>query len=236
MKSRFTLFRRGQVFYCQDSTTGQQSSLRTKDEAEAQALLHSKNEAFRQPVLNLQIARTYLTASDPETATRPWQTVMDEMGKTKHGPTKIRHDRGMRDKTFDLIRDLPLLENQVQHFLKVLSEGTVSTNMFLVRLQNFALGMNWLAWPILPKKRWPKISFHEKRAITWEEHTITLNISHAVSIASTAAPRRSDMCRRRRAPSWGNAALAGTLLSAERLRESFLHRYAPALRQQPIKT
>ena len=35
MKSRFTLFRRGQVFYCQDSTTGQQTSLRTKDEDEA---------------------------------------------------------------------------------------------------------------------------------------------------------------------------------------------------------
>jgi hypothetical protein len=38
MKSRFTLFRRGQVFYCQDSTTGQQTSLRTKNEVEAHAL------------------------------------------------------------------------------------------------------------------------------------------------------------------------------------------------------
>jgi hypothetical protein len=55
------------------------------------------------------------------------------MGKTKHGPTKVRHDRAMRDKAFDTIRGLPLLETQAQHFLKVLSEGTVSTNMFLVR-------------------------------------------------------------------------------------------------------
>jgi hypothetical protein len=46
MKSRFTLFRRGQSFYCQDTTTGQQTSLRTKDEEEARALLHAKNEAF----------------------------------------------------------------------------------------------------------------------------------------------------------------------------------------------
>lgn len=174
MKSRFTLFRRGQVYYCQDTTNGQQSSLRTKDEGEALALLHSKNEAFRQPVLNLQIARTYLTASDPEVAKRTWQTVMDEMGKTKHGPTKIRHDRGMKDAAFDTIRALPLLETQAHHFLHVLSSGTVSTNMFLVRLHNFALQTNWLPWPILAKKRWPKLTFHEKRAITWDEHQTIL--------------------------------------------------------------
>jgi hypothetical protein len=43
------------VFYCQDTTTGQQQSLRTKDEGEARTLLSSKNEAFRQPILNVQI-------------------------------------------------------------------------------------------------------------------------------------------------------------------------------------
>ena len=30
--------------------------------------------------------------------------------------------------------------------------------------------MNWLPWPILPKKRWPGVVFKKKRAITWEEH------------------------------------------------------------------
>lgn len=63
MKARFTPFRRGQVFYCQDTTTGQQTSLRIKDAAEAQALLHSQNEAPRQPAPNPQIARSYLTAA-----------------------------------------------------------------------------------------------------------------------------------------------------------------------------
>ena len=66
MKSRFILFRRGTVFYCEDTNTRKQISLRTKDEGEALTLLHSKNEAHRQPVLNLHIARTYLTATDPE--------------------------------------------------------------------------------------------------------------------------------------------------------------------------
>src|SRR5665213_4635686 len=99
MKQRFTLFRRAKVFYCQDTTTGQQISLRTKDECEARTLLHSRNEAFRQPILNLQMARTYLSANDPEIAMRPWQAVMDEMAKaktkTKTGATLIRHHRAM---------------------------------------------------------------------------------------------------------------------------------------------
>ncbi len=86
MKSRFNLFNRNGVFYSVDTETGKQHSLRTKDEAEALTLLHSKNEAHRQPVLNLQIARTYLSATDPEASKRTWQAPMDEMGKTKTGP------------------------------------------------------------------------------------------------------------------------------------------------------
>jgi hypothetical protein len=57
-KHTWILFRRAGVFYCEDTTTGKQLSLRTKDEGEANTLLHAKNESFRQPVLNLQIART----------------------------------------------------------------------------------------------------------------------------------------------------------------------------------
>ena len=49
MKPRFILFRRAGVFYSEDTTTRKQCSLRTKDEAEALTLLHSKNEAHRQP-------------------------------------------------------------------------------------------------------------------------------------------------------------------------------------------
>lgn len=172
MKSRYTLFRRGPTFYCQDTNTGQQTSLRTKDEKEALTLLHSKNEAERQPALNLQIARAYLSAADSEISKRSWRTVMNEMSKTKRGPTQIRHNRAMKDVAFDSIRDLPLLETQTHHFLRVLSDGGVSTNFFLRRLHNFALEMNWLPWPILAKKRWPQLSFKEKRAITEEEHRV----------------------------------------------------------------
>jgi integrase len=170
MKSRFILFRRAGVFYSEDTTTGKQHSLRTKDEAEALTLLHSKNEAHRQPVLNLQIARTYLTATDPEVANRKWQTAMDELTKTKSDTTRHRHVTAMKDKAFDIIRNLPILETRSAHFLKVLELGTVSTNVYLRRIHNFALDMNWLPWSILPKRQWPKVKFKEKRAITLEEH------------------------------------------------------------------
>jgi hypothetical protein len=70
MKQRYILFRRAGLFYYEDTTTGKQLSLRTKDEAEARTLLNAKNESFRQRVLNRQIARTYLAATDSEMATR----------------------------------------------------------------------------------------------------------------------------------------------------------------------
>ena len=76
----------------------------------------------------------------------------------------------MKDKAFDLIRNLPILETHSAHFLRVLELGTVSTNVYLRRIHNFALDMNWLPWPILPKKQWPRVRFKDKRAITLEEH------------------------------------------------------------------
>ena len=69
MKSQFILYRRNGTYYCEDTKTGKQQSLRTKDEAAANALLHSKNEAYRQPILNQSIALAYLSATDPEAAT-----------------------------------------------------------------------------------------------------------------------------------------------------------------------
>jgi integrase len=63
-----------------------------------------------------------------------------------------------------------VLETQAEHFLKVLQNGSVSTNLYLRRIHNFALDMSWLPWPVLPKKRWPAIRFKEKRAITLLEH------------------------------------------------------------------
>ena len=47
-------------------------------------------EAEQQPAVNLQIARAYLAASDPQIATRDWQFVMDELVKLKKDQTQHR--------------------------------------------------------------------------------------------------------------------------------------------------
>ncbi len=170
MKQRFLLYLRREIYYCEDTLTGKQTSLRTKDREVALRLVHSKNEAEQQPAINLQIARAYLAATDSQISTRTWQCVMDETAKTKKGATYERWTRAMRDKAFDSIRTLPVLQTRAEHFLRVLQDGTVCTNIFLRRLQNFALDMSWLPWPVLPKKRWPSIEFKDKRGITRQEH------------------------------------------------------------------
>src|SRR3546814_4435802 len=70
------------------------------------------------------------------------------------------------------LRKVVVLETSADHFLKVLEQGTVSTNIYLRRIHNFALDMNWLPWPVLPKKRWPKIQFKKKRAVRSEERRV----------------------------------------------------------------
>jgi hypothetical protein len=89
MNQRFIMFRRGAVCYSEDTETGKQLSLRTLDKAAADTLLHAKNESLRQPVLNRQTARAYLTACDPQIAKRTWQEVMDEIPKLKNGSTRV---------------------------------------------------------------------------------------------------------------------------------------------------
>lgn len=170
MKLRFILFRRGNIYYCEDTNTGQQTSLRTKDAGEAQTLLNARNESVRQPVLNLQIARTYLAASDSGVATRTWKQALDALIETKRGSTQQRWQRAARDKALSPLLSRTVIETQAEHFLAALKAGSVSTNVHLRKLHNFCLDMAWLPWPVLPKRQWPTIEFKEKRSITADEH------------------------------------------------------------------
>src|SRR5476651_2828570 len=90
---RYRLFQHHGTFYVENVENKKQESLRTKSKPEALVLLAAKNEAARQPALNLQIARTYMAASDPFMPKRTWQHVLDEIIKTKTGPTQYRWKR-----------------------------------------------------------------------------------------------------------------------------------------------
>jgi hypothetical protein len=169
MKTRFILFRRAGIYYCEDTATGKQSSLRTKNESEAITLLHSKNEAMRQPALNLQIARSYLSASDPAFMQRTWQTVMDQIQTHGRDSTKTRYIRGMKSHAFDSIRHKKLLETTAEDFFAVLKNEQMSVGHYLRRLHNLALTLGWLPVPVLAPKLWPRPQCKPKRGITLKE-------------------------------------------------------------------
>jgi integrase len=171
MKQRYHIFRRENgIYYSLDTLTKKRESLKTSDAETARRLSNVQNEACQQPTVNLQIAQVYLQHSDPDFAKRNWQHVMDEMGRAKSGSTKKRWDVAIKDKAFDQIRYFVLIKTQAEHLLNAMHKGTVSTNVFLRRIHNFALDMNWLPRSIIPKRQWPAVQFKEKRAITFDEH------------------------------------------------------------------
>lgn len=173
MKNRYSLVRlshRGGMYYCYDAISKKRESLNTKDPAEARRLLAAKNEAVQHEAMNLQIAQVYLQHSDPSLKTRTWAMVMAQVTTQKKGPTRQRYERAVKHPAFDLIRNKPLLLTTAQDFLCVLAKGSVSTNYFLRRYHNHALGMMWLPWPVLPARQWPQVKHKEKRAITLAEH------------------------------------------------------------------
>lgn len=177
MKQRYRLIRRGErgaKFYCVDTLTGKRTSLATTNEDEATQIVLAKNQALRQPALNLQIAKAYLAGSDSGVATRTWQQAMDALVATKKAENQRRWKTAIKDKSFDSVRRRIIVETRAEELLAVVEAGTVSTNVFLRKLHNFCQDMNWLPWPVIPKRQWPAVHYGVKRAITAPEHAAIL--------------------------------------------------------------
>jgi integrase len=170
MKTKYTLFRRNGIYYSQDSATGQQKSLRTRDETEALQLINARNEAHRQPVLNLQLARAYLTASDPAFVDRTWQTVMDQLQARGKDTSRERYATVFKSPAFDGLRHKRLLETTTDDFLAMFKDGKVSIVNFLKRLHNFAVNLGWIAVPMVAPYLWPRYEPKDRRGITLDEH------------------------------------------------------------------
>jgi hypothetical protein len=67
MQDKFRLYRRPNgMFYAEEYQTRHRESLQTKDGAEARRLIAAKNQAATQPVFNLEMAKVYLKAHDPQ--------------------------------------------------------------------------------------------------------------------------------------------------------------------------
>jgi integrase len=169
MKTKYTMFRRGKMFYAQDAATGRQTSLRTKDETEAKRLLNARNEAQQQPTLNLHLARAYLTASDPAFVERTWQAVMDQFQCRGKESSKERYASVFKSASFDALRQKKLMETTADNFFAVFKDGKVSIIHFLKRLHNLALSIGWIALPVVAPNLWPKYVAKDRRGITAQE-------------------------------------------------------------------
>ncbi len=152
MKQQFGLIQRPWgVFYLKNKITGEQTSLKTRDKAEAQRLLQARNESESQPHFNLALARVYMNGADPKLGTRTWQKVMENIVAKKMDETRRRWEVAIKDRNFDCIRKLCVAETRHEHFDRALADGKVSTNVYLRRIHNHALGMEWLLKSVIPR-------------------------------------------------------------------------------------
>jgi integrase len=173
MNERYQLIQRGErggMCYCVDTETGLRSTLETKDRAAAERIVQHRNEALKNPQINHRTGMAYLSAVDPKLATRTWNDVMQDVITDKTGPTLKRWQSGIKDPALHFLKNKVVVTTLSADLKAVLDAGTVSTNVYLRRLQNHCLEMGWLPIPILPRKKFPKIKHKEKRAITLDEH------------------------------------------------------------------
>jgi hypothetical protein len=170
MKQRFYLYRRGETYYLQDGRTGKQQSLETKDRNTALRLLEIKRQTEADPGYSQFILKSCLATRDPLLAQRTWATVMNEMQAHGKEASQVRCARAMRSKAFSRLRNIKLIETNSEDFLSILKAPKVSVAHYLKRLHNLALGLGWLAMPVLAPRLWPKVRAKSKRGITLDEH------------------------------------------------------------------
>jgi integrase len=171
MTQRYRKFKRSWgTWYAFDNATGNSVSLKTRVKSEAVQKVNAMNETERQPSISLGLAKVYLNATDPKLATRTWQEVMEHIVAKKKDETRQRWETAIKDKNFDCIRNLAVAETRPEHFDRALADCKVSSNVYLRRIHNHALGMEWLLRSVIPRLQWPKPIFKAKRAITAEEH------------------------------------------------------------------
>jgi integrase len=171
MTSTYRLYRRNKTFYSEHTETKKQQSLRTTDRGEAQRLLAAMNASDNSVALNRELGRIYLMSAEQELNTRTWRDVMNALiDKHKVEASKHRYEIAAKDKWLQPLFDVKLVETTSAQIFKALNKGTVSTNIYLRRMHNHALGMSWLLASVIPKKMWPPVIHAPKRAITEEEH------------------------------------------------------------------
>jgi len=140
----------------------------------------------------------------PFSVRRLRRTVTESLTSTKRGANQDRWRTVAKDDALAPLLPRVIIETQGELLLKALQVGTVSTNVFLRRLHNFCVDMNWLPWPLIPKRQWPAVKFKEKRGITLEEHqkiiAAEVNPERSGPGSSRRPVRSGCVCKRECAP------------------------------------
>ena len=132
---------RNDTFSCKDTLLGPRTSLETRVRTEAERIVYHRSEALgNAPHVNLRIGMASLPAVDPKLIERTWEDVMDDILKDKKDSTLRRWETAVKDEAFDLIREKIVVLTAADDLTEVLRSGTVSTNVYLRRLQNHCLG------------------------------------------------------------------------------------------------
>jgi hypothetical protein len=199
MQQQFGLIQRPWgVYYLKNKITGEQTTLKTRDKEEAMRLFAAHNDTEAQLTSTSPLARVDMNGADPKLGTRTWQEVMAHIVAKKTDETRRRWEVAILDKNFDYIRNLAVAETRPEHFDRALADGKVSTNVYLRRIHNHALGMEWLLKSVIPRLQWPRPVFKQKRAITSAEHAAIIaretNPNAATSTSAMAHRRLTNRC------------------------------------------
>ena len=81
-----------------DTHTGKRTSLKGADTHAARQIVNARNEAERQPALNLQLAKAYLAGTDNGITTRTWGDALEALTATKQADNQRRWRTVAKDK------------------------------------------------------------------------------------------------------------------------------------------
>jgi hypothetical protein len=95
----------------------------------------------------------FRVGTDNGLTTRTWSDALTSITDSKSGPKRERWERVATDNAHSGLWDLVIIETRAEMLFQAMQTGTVLTNVYLRRIHNFCVDMNWLAWPLIPKRQ-----------------------------------------------------------------------------------
>jgi len=194
MKHRFWLFRRGRIFYVEDTLTRRQESLGTQSRREAEDLRAAKESAVCQPHANLAIGKAYLAAHDPQLVRRAWRAVMDDFVQRGQEHTHERKRRAMRRVPFRLIAAEHNEERR--HYYELLWEiGAAQTDTSLLTAEHIDWERRVLQYQRRKTGEWACVQIGPRLELLLRQLPHTGPLFPQIA-QSTDRARASEFCRR----------------------------------------